>query len=74
MPKRHHSYAAGGHRGWSVDSNSLTSAGRSEVLKDLGRQLQQNYQDVLKEPVPDRMRHLVERLERARPHDEDEGR
>jgi anti-sigma factor NepR-like protein len=71
MPKRHHSHAAEGHRGWSVGANSLTASGQSELLKDLGRQLQQNYQNVLKEPTPDRIKQLLERLERTRHHDED---
>jgi hypothetical protein len=71
MPKRHHPYAAGGHRGWSIGSNGLTAAGQSELLKDLGRQLQQNYQDILKEPAPDRIKDLLERLERTR-HPEDD--
>jgi hypothetical protein len=71
MPKRQHPYAAGGHRGWSIGSNGLTAAGQSELLKDLGRQLQQNYQDILKEPAPDRIKDLLERLERT-PHPEDD--
>jgi hypothetical protein len=71
MPKRHHPYAAGGHRGWSVGSSSLTASGQSELLKDLGRQLQQNYQNILKEPAPDRIKQLLERLERTRHHEED---
>jgi hypothetical protein len=71
MPKRHHPYAAGGHRGWSVGSNSLTSAGQSELLRDLGRQLQQKYQNILKEPAPDSIKQLLERLERSRHPDED---
>jgi hypothetical protein len=73
MPKRHHPYAAGGHRGWSIGSNRLTAAGQSELLKDLGRQLQQNYQNILKEPAPDRIKQLLERLERAHHHEQDEG-
>ncbi|NBJ12261.1 NepR family anti-sigma factor [Microvirga arsenatis] len=71
MPKRHHPYAAGGNGGWSIGSNSLTAAGQSELMKDLGRQLQQKYQNVLKEPAPDRIRQLLERLERTR-HGEDQ--
>ena len=71
MPKRHHPYAAGSHRGWSVGSSSLTASGQSELLKDLGRQLQQNYQNILKEPAPDRIKQLLERLERTRHHGED---
>jgi hypothetical protein len=65
MPKRHHSYAAGGNTGWSIGSNSLTAAGQSELLKNLGRQLQHSYQSVLKEPAPDRIGQLLERLEKA---------
>ena len=60
--QQHHAYATGG--GWSIGSNGLTAAGRSELLKDLGRQLQTGYQSVLREPAPERIRHLLERLER----------
>lgn len=72
MPNRHHPYVAGVHRGWSIGSNSLTAAGQSELLRDLGRQLQQNYQSVLKEPTPDRIKQLLERLERIRHHEEED--
>jgi hypothetical protein len=65
MPQRHHSYAAGGNTGWSIGSNSLTASGRSELLRDLGRQLQHTYQSILKDPAPDRIRQLQERLERT---------
>jgi len=72
MPKRHHHpHAAGSHGNWSIGSNNLTAAGRSELLKDLGRQLQQSYGDVLKEPTTDRIKQLLEKLERSqRPNDE----
>ncbi len=73
MPKRHHPYAAGGNTGWSIGSNGLTAAGQSELLKDLGRQLQHSYRSVLKEPAPDRIKQLLERLESTRFH-EDEDR
>lgn len=72
MPKRHHPYAAGGHMGWSIGSNGLTAAGQSELLKDLGRQLQNGYQSILKEPAPDRIKQLLERLERTRPREGNE--
>jgi hypothetical protein len=72
MPKRHHPYAAGGDTGWSIGSNGLTAAGQSELLKDLGRQLQHNYQSILKEPAPDRIRQLLERLEGTYPREGDE--
>jgi hypothetical protein len=72
MPKRLHPYVAGGHRSWSVSSNSPTASGQSDLLKDLGRQLQQNYQDLLKEPAPDSIKQLLERLERTR-HPEEDG-
>ena len=72
MPKRHHPYAAGGNAVWSIGSNSLTAAGQSELLKDLGRQLRHSYQGVLKEPAPDRIRQLLERLERIRLREGDE--
>ena len=72
MPKRLHPYVASGHRSWSVSSNSPTTSGQSDLLKDLGRQLQQNYQNLLKEPAPDRIKQLLERLERTR-HPEEDG-
>ncbi|WP_201863538.1 NepR family anti-sigma factor [Microvirga soli] len=71
MPKRHHPYAAGGNTGWSIGSNSLTAAGQSELLKDLGRQLRHSYQSVLEQPAPDRIGQLLERLEKARLPDGD---
>jgi len=70
MPKRHHPYVAGSHEAWSVGSNRLTAAGQAAVLKDLGLQLQRTYQNILKEPAPDRIKELLERLERIRHQDE----
>ncbi|MBM6583296.1 hypothetical protein ILT44_24140 [Microvirga sp. BT689] len=63
MLKGHHPHAAAGNAGWSVGSGNLTEAGRSELLKDLGRQMQHNYRSMLQEPAPDRIKHLLERLE-----------
>jgi hypothetical protein len=65
MPKWHHPHAAAGNTGWSIGSGSLTEAGRSELLKDLGRQMQHNYRSVLQEPAPDRIKQLLEILERG---------
>jgi Anti-sigma factor NepR len=73
MPKRHQSNAAGGNSGWSIGSNGLTATGQSEILKDLGRQLQQNYREILREPAPDRIKQLLERLEQCRRHNEEEN-
>ncbi len=68
----HHPHAAGGNGGWSVGTSGLTAAGQSELLRHLGRQLQTSYQGVLKEPATDRIKQLLERLERDRGQDEDE--
>lgn len=79
MPKRPHPPDGPPHpmtnnAGWSIGSNGLTSAGQSELMKSLGRQLQTNYQSVLKEPTPDRLKELLEQLERNRdPTDEGNG-
>jgi Anti-sigma factor NepR len=78
MPKRPHEpddprHPRNNNVGWSIGSNRLTAAGQSELLKSLGRQLQDNYQNVLREPAPDRLRRLVERLEDPRGSDEDES-
>lgn len=72
MSKRHHPYAAGGQGGWSIRSSSLSPSGQAELMKELGLQLQQDYQDVLKEPAPDRIRELLERLEHVRRREDEE--
>ena len=77
MPKRPHEPGDPRHPhnsnvGWSIGSNGLTAAGQSEFLKNLGRQLQDNYQNILREPAPDRLRYLVERLEQSQDLDEEE--
>jgi hypothetical protein len=59
------------HLGWSIGSNGLTSTGQSEILRQLGRQLQSDYQSLLKEPAPDRIKNLLKRLE-DRPVSQDE--
>ena len=76
MPKRlHHPdgppYSVNRHAAWSIGSNGLTAAGQSELLKHLGRQLQTDYQDMLKEPTPDRIKELLERLEAHSRHSDD---
>ncbi len=59
--------------GWSIGSNGLTATGQSEILKHLGRQLQSDYQKLLKEPAPDRIKNLLKRLEERRdPHDDED--
>jgi len=73
MPKRFQHgdgppHSVGGHSGWSIGSSSLTSAGQNELLKQIGRQLQSDYQDMLKEPAPDRIRDLLKRLEARDDH------
>jgi hypothetical protein len=68
MPKRFQ-YAGGPlspvnrHLDWSIGSNGLTSIGQAEVLRQLGRELQSDYQSFLKEPTPDRINNLIKRLE-----------
>ncbi|MGO4389178.1 NepR family anti-sigma factor [Microvirga sp. 2YAF29] len=51
------------HLGWSIGSNGLTANGQTEILRQLGRQLQSDYQGLLKEPAPDRIKNLLKRLE-----------
>jgi len=68
MPKRLHQadgppYSVNRQTAWSIDSNGLTAAGQNELLKHIGRQLQADFQDVLKEPAPDHIQELLERLE-----------
>ncbi|MCG7391385.1 hypothetical protein MHY87_00500 [Microvirga sp. ACRRW] len=76
MPKRLHHVdgpplPANRHTAWSIGSNGLTTAGQNELLKNLGRQLQADYQDMLREPAPDRIRELLERLEANSRHSDD---
>jgi hypothetical protein len=68
MPRRPHQpdnqrYPLASNTAWSIDANGLTPTGQAEFLKHLGRQLQTNYQGILKEPTPDRFKALLERLE-----------
>jgi hypothetical protein len=67
LRRQHHPYAMGNSGSWSIGSNGLTAAGQSELLRDLGRHLQMNYQSILKEPAPDRIKQLLERLETPQP-------
>ena len=77
MPKRFQQadgppYSLGKPTGWSIGTNGLTAAGKAELLQHLGRQLQADYQHMLKEPAPDRIKDLLKRLEaRNDPSDED---
>jgi hypothetical protein len=77
MPKRFHQadgppYSLNKHPGWSIGANGLTAAGQSELLKQIGRQLQSDYQDMLKEPAPDRIKELLKRLEARDDHTDEE--
>ncbi|MXQ09955.1 NepR family anti-sigma factor [Microvirga makkahensis] len=72
MPKRLHQadgppFSVNRRTVWSIGSNGLTEAGQNELLKNIGRQLQANYQDVLKEPAPDQIQELLDRLEACAP-------
>ena len=76
MPKRPHGpddprHPQNGGMGWSIGSNGLTAAGQSELLKHLGRHLQDSYQNILREPPPDCLHRLVKRLEDPRDPDEE---
>ena len=51
------------HMGWSIGSNGLTANGQTEILKQLWRRLQSDYQSLLKEPTPDRIKNLLKRRE-----------
>jgi hypothetical protein len=68
MPKRPqpdgHPLSLSSSRTWSVGSNSLTPIGQSELLKQLGSQMREDYQAVVEEPVPDYLRVLLRRLEK----------
>jgi Anti-sigma factor NepR len=78
MPKRFQQmdgppFPSNRHMGWSVGSNGLTANGQSELLKHLGRQLQSDYQSLLKEPAPDRIKNLLKRLEERDDPQDDEA-
>ena len=77
MPKRPHEpddprHPRNGNAGWSIGSNRLAAAGQSELMKHLGQRLQADYQNIIEEPAPDRLRRLVERLKGSREPNEDE--
>lgn len=66
-------YPFGRQAGWGISPHGLTAHGQAELLKHLGRQLQDDYQKMLKEPAPDRIKQLLERLEESRdPWEEDD--
>ncbi len=77
MPKRFQNangppHPATRHAAWSIGSNGLTTAGQNELLRNIGRQLQSDYQGMLNEPAPDRIRELLERLEAHNRSDDDD--
>jgi hypothetical protein len=64
MPKRpHRPERPPHHAAWSVRTGGMTPKGQSELMQQIGRQLQADYEDVLKEPAPERIKQLLERLE-----------
>ena len=78
MPKRSgppdgSDHPAGSNTGWSVGSSQLTASGRLALLKHLGRQLQADYEPVIEELPPGRLRKLLKRLEGEVDQDEDDG-
>ncbi len=79
MPKRQHQpdgqpQPLVNNTGWSIGSNGLTQTGQTELMKHLGRQLQADYQSILKQPAPDRFRHLLDRLEEQYSRRDEEDR
>jgi hypothetical protein len=51
----------------------MTPKGQSELLQQIGRQLQADFEDVLKEPAPERIKQLLERLERTWDEEDPQG-
>jgi hypothetical protein len=49
--------------GWSIGSNGLTSHGQTELLKRLGEQMKDDYAPVVKEPLPDHLRVLLDEMD-----------
>lgn len=60
------------HPALSMGSSGLTAASHTELLKHIGYHLQTGYQNVLKEPAPERIRELLQKLEACgrRPDDD----
>jgi hypothetical protein len=48
---------------WSVGLNSTTSLDQVDLLYALGRRLRREYQNVVKEPLSERLAMLVEQLD-----------
>jgi hypothetical protein len=53
---------------WSVGLNAPTSLSHAKLLRDLGQRLRPAYDDVFREPVPDRLADLVRKLDRPTSH------
>jgi len=50
---------------WSVGLNTKTSLDQAEVLRLLGRRLQDTYKGVVEEPLPHRLAEVVDKLRKA---------
>jgi Anti-sigma factor NepR len=50
---------------WSVGLNSPTSIGQAKLLQVLGRALRQDYERLVREPLPDRLAAIVDRLDKG---------
>jgi hypothetical protein len=60
-------------KGWSIGSSNLTSHGQNELLKRLGAQMEDDYAQVLGEPLPDPLQVLLNKLDQrgSRPDEQD---
>jgi hypothetical protein len=50
---------------WSLASNGMTPEGWSELLRELGSQMKDEYQELISEPVPEHLQQLASKLKES---------
>ena len=48
---------------WSIGSGRLTAKGEAELLRFFGSKLKENYDQIIKEPMPDQIEFLLANLD-----------
>ena len=54
--------SSGGNNSWSIGSGRLTAKGEAELLRFYGSMMREGYEQVIEEPMPDRIQSLLVKL------------
>ena len=52
----------GGNSNWSIGSGQLTAKGEAELLRFYGSMMREGYEQIIEEPMPDRIQSLLVKL------------